>query len=200
MNDLNCDIPAAATASSFHEGSRPPERASTTCILQAACAHELDDVRLLMRAFVAWHRATHVEDRALIDRYFDQRGFEKELAELPGKYAPPKGSLLIAYHEGRPAGCVAMHDLGIDRGESICEMKRMFVPEYFRGRGIGRVLADRIIDEARLAGYRRMRLDTSKRQKDAIRLYERSGFRSVAPYYPLTDDLKDWLVFFECVL
>jgi GNAT superfamily N-acetyltransferase len=176
------------------------ERKKMTSILPAASEAELDDVRLLMRAFVAWHRASHAEDRALIDRYFDAAEFERELAGLPGKYAPPKGRLLIAYHEGRAAGCVALRDLGGDLGESICEMKRMFVPEFFRGQGIGRALADRVIDEARLAGYRRMRLDTSFRQRDAIRLYERSGFRSVAPYYPLTDDLKDWLVFFERVL
>jgi len=162
-------------------------------IRQAATDQELDAVRSLMRAFVAWHRQRHVEDMALIDRYFDDRAFAQELAGLPGKYAPPKGRLLIAYNAGQPAGCVMLRDLGDD----VCEMKRMFVPMEFRGLGIGRVLAERVIAEAKQAGYRRMRLDTSRRQNEAIGLYERSGFGRIAPYYPLTDDSKDWLIFFE---
>ena len=165
-------------------------------VSQATTPSQLDDVRLLMRAFVAWHRERHAEDIALIDSYFDEDEWERELAGLPGKYAPPKGSLLIAYHDGTPAGCVALHDLG----HGACEMKRMFIPTELRGLGIGRALADRIIADARKAGYRRMRLDTSRRQNEAIRLYERSGFRRIAPYYPMSDDLKAWLVFFELEL
>jgi len=165
-------------------------------ILDAASVTELDDVRSLLRAFAAWHRERHAEDIALIDRYFDEREFEEELAKLPGKYARPKGSLLIAYQGGLPAGCVALRDLG----EGIGEMKRMFVPAAFRGRGIGRALADRIITEARVVGYERMRLDTSRRQREAMRLYERSGFKKIPPYYDLSDDLKSWLVFFELKL
>lgn len=167
-----------------------------TQIVEPACAAELDDVRSLMRAFVAWHRARHAEDIELIERYFDQRAFDEELAELPGKYTRPHGRLLLAYLDGKPAGCVALRDLG----DGICEMKRMFVPETFRGRGVGRALAERIIAEAREAGYRAMRLDTSRRQSEATRLYERAGFRRIPPYYDLADDVKDWLVFFELAL
>ncbi|MEZ5832301.1 MAG: GNAT family N-acetyltransferase [Dongiaceae bacterium] len=162
-------------------------------VTQATTSTQLDHVRSLMRAFVAWHRERHVEDLDLIDRYFDEEEWEHELAALPGKYAPPKGSLLIAYHDGKPAGCVALRDLG----DGACEMKRMFVPVSYRGLGVGRALADRIIADGRDAGYRLMRLDTSNRQEEAMRLYERSGFRRIAPYYPLSDDLKNWLVFFE---
>jgi GNAT superfamily N-acetyltransferase len=165
-------------------------------IVEPSQPAELDDVRVLMRAFVAWHRARHVEDIELIERYFDQRAFDEELAELPGKYARPRGRLLLAYLDGKPAGCVALRDLG----DGICEMKRMFVPETFRGRGVGRALAERIIAEAREAGYRAMRLDTSRRQSEAMRLYERAGFRRIPPYYDLADDVKDWLVFFELPL
>jgi len=162
-------------------------------VSQATTTQQLDDVRSLMRAFLAWHRERHVEDLALIDSYFDEAEWEHELSNLPGKYAPPKGSLLIAYHDNKPAGCVALHNLG----DGVCEMKRMFIPTHLRGLGIGRVLADQIMADARKAGYRRMRLDTSKRQTEAMRLYERSGFKKIAPYYPLSDDLKAWLVFFE---
>lgn len=172
------------------------ERGSMVSIFQAATNTELNDVRALMRSFLAWHRARHVEDMALIDRYFDEQSWEAELAALPGKYAPPQGRLLIAYRGGQPVGCVALRDLG----EGVAEMKRMFVPDAFRGLGVGRALADRVMAEAGKAGYRRMRLDTSHRQKEAIRLYESAGFQRIPPYYPLSDDLRDWLVFFECDL
>ncbi|HMB47534.1 MAG TPA: GNAT family N-acetyltransferase [Afifellaceae bacterium] len=165
-------------------------------IVQAESDRQLDDARSLMRAFVTWHRERHVEDADLIDRYFDAKVFEDELAGLPGKYAPPTGSLLIAYDAGRPAGCVALRDLG----ERTCEMKRMFVPASFRGSGIGRALSEGILGAARSAGYRRMRLDTSNRQTEAIRLYESAGFRRISPYYPLSDEMKDWLVFLELEL
>ena len=156
----------------------------------------LDDVRALMRAFVAWHRARHVGDIDLIERYFDQAAFDEELAGLPGKYARPRGRLLLASVDGQPAGCVALRDLG----DGICEMKRMFVPEAFRGRGVGRALAEHLIAAGSEAGYRAMRLDTSRRQSEAMHLYERAGFRRIPPYYTLADDVKDWLVFFELTL
>jgi GNAT superfamily N-acetyltransferase len=165
-------------------------------IVEPAQPAELDDLRSLMRAFVAWHRARHVEDIDLIERYFDQRAFDEELAGLPGKYARPQGRLLLAYLDGKPAGCVALRDLG----DGICEMKRMFVPEAFRGRGVGGALAGRIIAEGREAGYRAMRLDTSRRQSEAMTLYEKAGFRRIPPYYDLSGDVKDWLVFFELAL
>ena len=162
-------------------------------ILQATTKRQLDDARALFRAFVAWHRRRHVEDLALIDRYFDETEFEQELGGLPGKYAPPEGSLLIAYDAGQPTGCVALRDLGA----GICEMKRMFVPEEFRGQGVGRGLAERVVADATSAGYVRMRLDTSRRQAEAMRIYEGLGFRRIEPYYDLPDDLRNWLVFFE---
>ncbi len=149
-----------------------------------------------MRAFVAWHRERHAEDIELVERYFDQRAFDGELAGLPGKYARPRGRLLLAHLDGKPAGCVALRDLGDGR----CEMKRMFVPETFRGRGVGRALAERIIAEGREAGYRAMRLDTSRRQNEAMRLYESCGFRRIPPYYDLAEDMRGWLVFFELAL
>lgn len=165
-------------------------------VRQATTPEDLNDVRALIRAFAAWHRERHVEDRDLIDRYFDLAAFEQELANLPGKYGAPRGSLLIAYDGATPVGCVAMRDLG----DGVCEMKRMYVPEAGRGRGVGALLCAQIIADARAAGYRLMRLDTSKRQTDAMRLYERAGFSRIPPYYPLADDVRDWLVFFELAL
>jgi ribosomal protein S18 acetylase RimI-like enzyme len=163
-------------------------------VVAAETPAQLDAVRALIREFVAWHRRMHPQYRKLIDRYFDEAAFEAELAGLPGKYAPPKGALRLASVDGVAAGVVALRDLGEER----CEMKRMFVPERHRGLGIGRALADDIIAAGRSAGYRSMRLDTSRSQTDAMRLYERSGFREIPPYYEVADDeLRAWLIFYE---
>jgi putative acetyltransferase len=109
------------------------------------------------------------------------QNFDKELAGLPGDYAPPEGRLLLAEFEGQLAACVALHKLG----PGICEMKRLYLRPPFRGKGLGRALADRIITEARQIGYRRMRLDTVEPvMKDAVVLYRKLGFKEIAPYCP----------------
>lgn len=162
-------------------------------IRHASTRSEIDDVRALMRSFVEWHRTRHEADLDLINRYFGAGDFERELAELPGKYAPPRGRLLVAYAGETPAGCVALRDLG----EGVCEMKRMFVNDAARGTGVGKQLAERVLSEARDAGYRAMRLDTSHRQREAIGLYERLGFTRIAPYYEVPAEVGDWLVFYE---
>ena len=171
------------------------ERVGIT-VMDATTEEQLEVVRALMRAFVAWHRERHVADLRLIDGYFDGAAFDEEVAGLPGKYARPDGRLLLASVDGRAAGCVALRSLG----DGSSEMKRMFVDPEFRGRGVGRALAVRLIDEARSAGYRTMRLDTSVRQLEAISLYERLGFTRIGPYYELPDELVDWLVFMELPL
>ena len=107
------------------------------------------------------------------------QNFDKELATLPGDYAPPDGRLLLAEYEGQCAGCVALHKLE----DSICEMKRLYLRPQFRGKGLGRALADHIIAEARQIGYGRMRLDTVEPvMQDAVSMYRRIGFREIAPY------------------
>ncbi len=107
------------------------------------------------------------------------QNFEKELATLPGGYSPPQGRLLLAHCQGELAGCVALHALESD----VCEMKRLYLRSQFRGKGLGRVLADRIIAEARQVGYQRMRLDTVEPvMKDAVAMYRRLGFKEIAPY------------------
>lgn len=109
------------------------------------------------------------------------QSFDKELAELPGDYAPPAGRLLLAEYEGQLVGCVALHKLGDDY--EFCEMKRLYLRPQFRGKGLGRALADRIIAEARQIGYQRMRLDTvGPVMKDAVAMYRRIGFQEIAPY------------------
>jgi putative acetyltransferase len=109
------------------------------------------------------------------------QNFEQELAGLPGHYAPPDGRLLLAEYEGQLAGCVALHKWET----GICEMKRLYLRPSFRGRRLGRVLAETIIAEARNLGYQRMRLDTIEPlMKDAVEMYRKLGFREIAPYRP----------------
>ena len=109
------------------------------------------------------------------------QNFEQELAALPGDYIPPDGRLLLAEYEGNLAGCIALHRW--DAG--ICEMKRLYLRPSFRGKGLGRVLAEAIIAEARNVGYQRMRLDTIEPlMKDAVEMYRRLGFQEIAPYRP----------------
>lgn len=107
------------------------------------------------------------------------QSFEKELAGLPDDYAPPAGRLLLAAHGSQLAGCVALHKLE----DEICEMKRLYVRPPFRGKGLGRVLAERIVADAREIGYKRLRLDTVEPvMRDAVALYRKLGFREIAPY------------------
>jgi ribosomal protein S18 acetylase RimI-like enzyme len=106
------------------------------------------------------------------------QNFAQELATLPGAYAPPRGRLLLAEVDGAAAGCVALRPLGDDR----CEMKRLYVRSAHRGVGLGRMLAEAILDEARRAGYRAIVLDTLPTMETAITLYRSLGFRPTAPY------------------
>jgi putative acetyltransferase len=100
--------------------------------------------------------------------------FERELAELPDFYE----RILIADEEGEAAGCVALRALG----DGLCEMKRLYVRPAFRGRGLGRTLAEAVIAAARELGYARMRLDTTPSMGAAQALYEELGFREIEPY------------------
>src|SRR6201997_5613760 len=107
------------------------------------------------------------------------QSFDQELAGLPGDYAPPDGRLLLAEYDGQFAGCVALHKLD----ERICEMKRLYLRPAFRGKGLGRILTERILQEARSIGYQTLRLDTVEPvMKDAVAMYRRLGFREIAPY------------------
>lgn len=122
------------------------------------------------------------------------QGFEDELKNLPGKYAPPSGRLYLAYSDGDLAGCIALRSLG----DNVCEMKRLFVRGEFRGQRIGLQLIERLIGDARTIGYERMRLDTfPPKMGKAVQLYEAYGFREIPPYY---DNPNEGVLFLELIL
>jgi hypoxanthine phosphoribosyltransferase len=133
------------------------------------------------------HSSQHIEiARTLFAEYARDikvdlcfQNFSAELAGLPGKYSPHRGRLLLALAGGKPAGCVALREIG----GGICEMKRLYVSPAFRGKGLGAKLAGTVITAAREIGYERMRLDTLGSMKHAIALYESLGFQRIAPYY-----------------
>jgi len=134
--------------------------------VQPATEADLAEVRRLFREYAAW-----VGDLSFQD-------FDRELAALPGDYVPPHGVLFVARVEGGVAGCVAAHRWR----EGVCEMKRLFVRDAFRGSGAGRALVEGVIAWAREAGYQRMLLDTLPTMGQAQRLYGRLGFREIAAY------------------
>ena len=136
-------------------------------IIQAHTAAHLPVVRKL---FIEYSNAIAV------DLCF--QSFDRELAELPGLYAPPDGRLLLALAGADAAGCVALRKIG----ERICEMKRLYVRPAFRRKGLGRTLTNHIVAAATDIGYERMRLDTLGSMQEAIRLYESLGFRRIRPY------------------
>jgi ribosomal protein S18 acetylase RimI-like enzyme len=107
--------------------------------------------------------------------------FQSEMAQMPGKYAPPKGELLIARNNQVEAiGCVALRPLD---SEGCCEMKRLYVTPAGRGLGIGRALIAEILEVARKIGYEEMRLDTLPNMTKAIELYKSFGFVQTPKYY-----------------
>jgi putative acetyltransferase len=118
------------------------------------------------------------------------QSFDEELRNLPGAYAPPGGRLLLARYADHAAGCIALRPLK----PGICEMKRLYVRAGDRGRGLGRMLVEHLIGDARAIGYERMRLDTvESAMKDAIALYRRIGFKEIAPYSDIPIESALWM-------
>ena len=109
------------------------------------------------------------------------QNFDRELAGLPGDYTPPQGRLLLARSGVASAGSVALHSLE----PGICEIKRLYVRPQFRATGLGKMLTNSVISEAKSIGYKKVRLDTVEpKMKNAVGLYRALGFREIAPYRP----------------
>ena len=149
--------------------SSPGNEFTISEIRRASSPADIELARTLFREYEAWLQ---------IDLCF--QNFAQEVAELPGAYAPPAGRMLLVFENDKAAGCVALRKIG----EGVCEMKRLYVREGFRGRGFGRRLIAEIISEATKIGYERMRLDTlPPKMNHAIALYHAFGFEEIERYY-----------------
>jgi GNAT superfamily N-acetyltransferase len=138
-------------------------------IIQAETPEQIEETRKIFREYEAW-----------LDLDLCFQGFEQELANLPGKYSLPDGRLFLAMSAGKVAGCIALRKLE----DGICEMKRLFVRDDFRGQKIGISLIEKLISEAKEIGYRKLRLDTyPPKMGKAVKLYESHGFIEIEPYY-----------------
>jgi ribosomal protein S18 acetylase RimI-like enzyme len=136
-------------------------------ILQARSESETAETRRLFQEY---------QEALGVDLCF--QGFAAEVEMLPGAYAPPRGRLLLAREGDCAVGCIALRPMA----EAICEMKRLYVRPCARSCGVGRLLVERVIAEARAAGYERMNLDTLPTMESALRLYQRLGFRDIPAY------------------
>jgi len=138
-------------------------------ISSAETPEQIEEIRNLFREYEAWLG---------IDLCF--QGFEKELANLPDKYAKPDGRLFLIRVKNQPAGCIALRKIA----DGVCEMKRLYVRENFRGLGLGKILIEKLIKEAQVGGYSKMRLDTlPDKMPSAVKLYKSYGFCEIPPYY-----------------
>ena len=147
-----------------------PALAGDRRAVEVRLAASADDVALVRELFL--------EYAASLGFDLSFQGFDREVASLPGAYAPPRGALLLAVDGSIPAGCVGLRAWG----EDTCEMKRLYVRSSHRGKGAGSALVRRLLEEARARGYRRMRLDTVPGMDAAIALYRAAGFQEIAPY------------------
>ena len=138
-------------------------------LIQATSDEEIRQARQLFEEYAAW-----------LDLNLCFQNFDKELAGLPGQYAPPSGRLFLANDNDQIAGCIALRQIG----DGISEMKRLYVRPDFRSQGLGRRLTETLLREAREIGYRRVRLDTLPGKMDqAIVMYRALGFKNIEPYY-----------------
>ena len=154
-----------------------------TEFVDAEANGSIEDARTIFREYEKWLG---------LDLCF--QGFEEEMRSLPGRYAKPDGRLILAYKDGELAGGIALRKIE----EGICEMKRLYLRENSRGGGIGRELIEKLIEEARKIGYKKMRLDTfPPKMGKAVQLYESHGFYEIPAYY---ENPYDGVLYMERVL
>ncbi len=140
---------------------------SNSLIYEAINIQQLSDIKTLL------------EDYGKLRKHDEALGnYQQELNDLPGEYSAPEGCLLIAYFKNKPSGLVAYKKIGSD----ICEMKRLYVKDEFRGKRIGEELVIELINRARDNRYMLMRLDTHPWMNAAQSLYQKFGFKEVERY------------------
>jgi len=159
-------------------------------ISQVQSEEQIAAVQELLREYIAWWAEAEPEDFAQAPTF---NNWENELKTLPGIYVPPAGRLLLAVLDGQPAGCVFLkaHDA------ATAELKRLHVRPGFRGQNIGWQLIQRLVEEARASGYRRIVLDTHMSMKKAIAIYQGFGFKLVSTPADVPETLKPSVLYME---
>ncbi len=147
----------------------------------------------LLRDFPPHQRRRYAAHLHIVERYFDEAAYARELADLHAHYGPPQGCVLVALQGEEAVGAICLRRLD----DAACEMKRLYVPEPHRGKGVAKALVHAFIHAARERGYRIMRLDTGFFMIEAIGLYERFGFRRIEAYHAAEPILAAALVFME---
>jgi ribosomal protein S18 acetylase RimI-like enzyme len=165
-------------------------------IFAAETASDYETFAALVREYVEWCRTRYQDDSWFVEQVFGYQDLDRDLRELATKYGPPNGRTLVVRTEDQISAAGAYRRLP----DGSCEMKRLYVSERFKGRGIGGRLAEALIDAARTDGYELMRLDTGNRLTEAIALYRKLGFTDCAPYLEYPEKLLPHLVFMELPL
>jgi GNAT superfamily N-acetyltransferase len=165
-------------------------------IYSARTPSDYEAFAVLVSEYVDWCRTRYRHDAAFVEQVFGYQNLDQELKQLATAYGPPNGKTLLVRSDDQISGGGAFHRLP----DGSCEMKRLYVAERFKGRGIGRRLAQALIDAARADGFKLMRLDTGKLLTEAITMYGKLGFRHCAPHLDYPQKVLPYLVFMELPL
>ena len=161
-------------------------------IEQATTSTQISAVQELMREYLQWVFNTY--NGAEAAPTFNE--WEAEVKSLPGIYAPPMGRLLMATVDDQPAGCVALRQMD----DQVAELKRMYVRPSFRGQRIGWHLGQRLLEEARTIGYKKIYLDSHRTMTNAHKIYEEIGFKYISAPDSFPKEIIPFAVFMECEL
>jgi GNAT superfamily N-acetyltransferase len=159
-------------------------------IVVATTRGDYESFGVLIREYWDWLRSRYAD---MVDAIGDHQGLTEELNNLSTVYGPPGGKTLLAVRDGEVVGGIAYRDLGA----GACEMKRLFVPVRFQGRGTGRLLCETLLQAAASEGYDVMRLDTGEKNSEALVMYESLGFRPCPAYHDYPPQLMAHLLFLE---
>jgi ribosomal protein S18 acetylase RimI-like enzyme len=165
-------------------------------IYYAKTPSDYDAFAVLVSEYVSWCRTRYQHDAWFVEQVFGYQDLDQELGELATAYGSPNGKTLLVRSDDQISGGGAFRRLP----DGTCEMKRLYVSERFKGRGIGRRLAETLIDAARADGFKLMRLDTGNLFTEAIAMYRKLGFRDCAPHLEYPEKLLPYLVFMELPL
>jgi len=168
----------------------------TESIFEAVTASHYEVFAGLVGEYVRWCRDRYKHDVWFVQEVFGHQSLDSELQQLARSYGPPRGKTLLASRDGQICGGGAYRRLA----DGSCEMKRLFVPDRFKGHGIGRRLCQALMTAARDEGYALMRLDTATLLTEAIGMYKSLGFRECPPHRAYPDELMSYLIFMEVSL